>query len=364
MLLPAAGPSIIRRAHGHVGPTGDRHAPAIARRGFGETQAKRILTSSRAGISFSGAMRTLPDNSRRLQNTMRTGLHFSKTAAVLSILAMHATPAGADTAPVPTGVERVCELIGNKLTSVSVEECLLLGLTETGARTTLGHPILRKEYPPLGTRKPNARVLLIGGTHGDEYAAFSVPIKWMKILNVHHSGLFHWHIAPALNLDGLLESPAVRVNHNAVDLNRNMKTAGDWEKAALLHWEKETGANPRRYPGRYPLSERETRWLSNEIDTFKPDVIVSVHTPYNIIDYDGPQNITPPARLGSIELGDLGSFPGSLGRYAGEELGIPVVTIELASSRYMPPDAELRRIWVDLVRWLRLNIRSRPEPSG
>ncbi len=255
--------------------------------------------------------------------------------------------------------EETCGLIGAKLTSISVEECLSLNLAETGAYTALGRPVLRKEYPPLGDKTPNARVLLIGGTHGDEYASFSVTMKWMKILDVHHSGLFHWRFVPALNLDGLLKSPAVRGNHNAVDLNRNMKTAEDWGKTALLYWKNETGGNPRRYPGERPLSEPETQWLTTEIDEFAPDVIVSVHAPYNVIDYDGPDHVEPPAALGSIKLGDIGSFPGSLGRYAGEGLKIPVVTIELASSRYMPSNAELRRIWVDLVRWLRLNIRSR-----
>ena len=267
-----------------------------------------------------------------------------------------------DAAYPPLGVGYACELIGNKLTSVDVEECLSLGLAVGGAHTALGRPILYKEYPPVGGKRPHARVLLIGGTHGDEYASFSVTLKWMKILNIHHSGLFHWHIAPALNLDGLLESPAVRVNHNAVDLNRNMKTSGDWDKTALLYWQEETGANPRRYPGTAPFSEAETRWLAAEIDAFKPDVIVSVHAPYNLIDYDGPKHIPPPAQLGSIRLSDIGSFPGSLGRYAGEERSIPVLTIELASSRYMPSDAELRQIWVDLVRWLRLNVRSPDTP--
>ena len=255
--------------------------------------------------------------------------------------------------------EESCELIGNKLTSVSVEECQSLGLVETGVYSQLGRSILYKEYPPLGTRKPNARVLLIGGTHGNEYSSFSVTLKWMNILNIHHSGLFHWHIAPALNLDGLLKNPATRSNHNGVDLNRNMRVIGGQESAAFLYWKRETGGNSQRYPGATPLSEKETQWLSAEIDNFKPDVIVSVHAPYDVIDYDGPSDINPPHKLGSIKLGDLGSFPGSLGRYAGEGINIPVLTIELSSARYMPSDTELRQIWVDLVKWLRLNIRSR-----
>lgn len=301
-----------------------------------------------------------PPGVRQAETNGMNKLRFPRPilAAALFSAAFSAGPVHAQPARQP-GAEETCGLIGGKLTSISVEECRSLNLVETGARTALGRPVLRKEYPPLGGRKPNARVLLVGGTHGDEYASFSVTMKWMKILDVHHSGLFHWRVVPALNLDGLLESPAVRVNHNAVDLNRNMKTAEDWRKTALLYWRNETGSNPRRYPGERPLSEPETRWLTAEIDEFEPDVIVSVHAPYNVIDYDGPDHVKPPAALGSIKLGDLGSFPGSLGRYAGEGLKIPVVTIELASSRYMPSDAELRRIWVDLVRWLRLNIRSR-----
>ncbi len=280
-------------------------------------------------------------------------------ALILSLSAFAAAPGQAEREGQSPGVDEACALIGGKLTSVSVEECQSLELAETGAHTALGRPILHKEYPPLGDRKPNARVLLIGGIHGDEYASFSVVLKWMQILNIHHSGLFHWHIAPALNLDGLLENPAVRGNHNGVDLNRNMKTAGDWQKGSLLYWEKETGSNPRRYPGASPLSESETQWLAAEIAEFKPDAIISVHAPYNVIDYDGPKDIALPDKLGSIKLGDIGSFPGSLGRYAGDERNIPVLTIELLSSRYMPLDAELRQIWVDLVGWLRLNIRSR-----
>ena len=250
----------------------------------------------------------------------------------------------------PVDMPTACERIGNKLTSVSVHECLERQLQETHAYTALGNPILYKEYPPLANRKPRARVLLIGGVHGDEYASFSVMFKWLRILDKYHSGLFHWHIVPALNLDGLLQSPAIRINHNGVDLNRNLPT-GSWVDA-LLYWRKKTGSDARRYPGNSAGSENETRWLAHEIATFKPDVVVSLHAPYGLVDYDGPPSIVPPAGLGSLKFGDLATFPGSLGRYAGEGLGLPVLTIELASARYMPSDTELRKMWVDLVRWL------------
>ena len=254
-----------------------------------------------------------------------------------------------------TEVHQACSLLGNKLSSVSVQECLNLQLVGTGAYTEQGRAILYKEYPPLATRQPLGRVLFIGGTHGDEYASFSVSFKWMAILDRHHSGLFHWHFAPAINLDGLLKSPATRTNANGVDLNRNLASA-DWESEALLYWMQQTGSNPRRYPGQSARSESESRWLEQEIENFQPDVIVSLHAPYGLVDYDGPASVKPPTFLGSLKFSDLKTFPGSLGRYAGEDLAIPVLTIELKSARYMPSDHDLRKMWVDLVRWLRYNV--------
>ena len=274
-------------------------------------------------------------------------------AASVAAVAAAATEAATDAA-------RACRLIGAKLSSVAIEECLDRRLVASGFYTVGGLPILYKEYPPLGERRPRARVLLIGGVHGDEYASFSVTFKWMKILDRHHSGLFHWHVAPAVNLDGLLESPAVRVNGSGADLNRNLASA-DWEREALSYWRERHGGDPRRYPGAAAGGENESRWLAHEIASFRPDVIVSVHAPYGIVDYDGPATFAPPARLGPLPFLDLPTFPGSLGRYAGEDRAIPVLTIELASSNYMPSDRDLRTIWTDLVRWLREGVGARAQ---
>ena len=278
--------------------------------------------------------------------------HLSKAPRLLPslfclwLLALPAYVAG------DAAVQTVCQLIGNKLSSVSVQECLDRALVQSGAYTNENLAIVYKEYPPLTTRQPQARILLIGGIHGDEYASFSVVFKWMEILDRHHSGLFHWHIAPAVNLDGLLRSPAVRTNSNGVDLNRNLASA-DWQHSALSYWQEQTASAVRRYPGTQALSENESRWLADEIQQFNPDVIVSLHSPYGLVDYDGPAYISPPASLGSLPFIDLPTFPGSLGRYAGEDLQTPVLTIELASSRYMPSEQEIRTIWMDLVAWLK-----------
>lgn len=83
---------------------------------------------------------------------------------------------------------------------------------------------------------------------------------------------------------------------------------------------------------------------------FEPDLVVSIHAPYGVLDFDGPQ--PPPSRLGRLRLDQLGIFPGSLGHYGSVHLGLPVVTIELQHELRMPQDDEVRVMWRDLLRWM------------
>jgi len=246
-----------------------------------------------------------------------------------------------------------CKRIGNKLGSVSIDNCLDINLTATDGRSVKNVPILLKEYPPLEKRSPLGRVLLIGGIHGDEYSSVSIVFKWMRILDEHHSGLFHWQIIPLLNPDGLLRKRSQRMNENNVDLNRNFPIH-DWENTAIKHWVEITNRNPRRYPGEKSLSEPETTWLVEHINRFNPDIIVAVHAPHGVVDYDGPRN--GPYKLGRLYLNLLGTYPGSLGNYAGIQRKIPVVTIELPYAGIMPTNKEINGIWRDMVKWLSKNI--------
>ena len=250
-------------------------------------------------------------------------------------------------------VEQECQRIGNKLGSVSVQDCRDAELTVTSGRSNKNAPILLKEYPPLPTRNPLGKVLLVGGIHGDEYSSVSIIFKWLRTLDIHHSGMFHWNIVPLLNPDGLLQRKSQRVNANDIDLNRNFPV-DDWENTALAHWKNYRGSNPRYYPGEQPLSEPESRWLVEHMDKFQPDVIVAVHAPYGVVDYDGPRN--GPYKLGRLYLNLLGTYPGSLGNYAGIKRKIPVVTIELPYAGIMPTSQEINSIWRDMIRWLMRNI--------
>ena len=247
-------------------------------------------------------------------------------------------------------IQNECQRISDKLASVGYQECIDRKFELTDGRSVKDAPILIKEYPPLPERrKPVGRVLLFGGIHGDEYSSVSIVFKWMSILDQYHSGLFHWHIVPLLNPDGLLQENSQRGNANGVDLNRNFPTP-DWEEESEHYWVEKTNRDPRRYPGESALSEPETQWMVEEINRFKPDVIVTIHAPHGVVDYDGPKD--GPYKLGRLYLSLLGTYPGSLGRYAGIQKQIPVVTVELPYSGIMPKPDEINDIWKDLINWL------------
>jgi hypothetical protein len=250
-----------------------------------------------------------------------------------------------------------CQRLAQRLGSVSEDSCRRAELGLTGARSVKEMPLLVREFHPLPERLPRGRVLLFGGIHGDELSSVSILFKWIETLDQYHSGLFHWRIVPVLNPDGLLKRPAQRVNANGVDLNRNFPSP-DWQREAHQYWIQKTYRNSRRFPGSGPLSEPESRWLASEIESFRPDVIVAVHAPLEVLDFDGPPD--PPKKLGPLWLNQLGTYPGSLGRWAGEHLGLPVVTIELPSAGIMPTPAQQREVWVDLVGWLQ---RRLPQPQ-
>lgn len=249
----------------------------------------------------------------------------------------------------------VCERISKRLSSVTLAACKAAKLAATGCESVKGFPIVLSEFPPLANRKPKGRILIVGGTHGDELTSVSVTLRWIEKLNQYHSGLYHWHIVPLMNPDGVLKPGATRTNHNGVDLNRNMPSA-DWSEKALKYWTQKGNKDPRKFPGDEAASEPETKWLIDEINTFKPDAIISVHAPYGVVDFDSLVLNSAPKSLGKLHLNLLGTYPGSLGNYAGINRNIPVITLELPHSWIMPSEKETTKIWEDLVSWLKKNI--------
>ena len=126
---------------------------------------------------------------------------------------------------------------------------------------------------------------------------------------------------PCLNPDGLVLG--TRQNVNLVDINRNFPTQ-NWQNAPFT---------PEYFGGEHASSEVETKFVVKTMEEFKPDVILTLHTPYKVVNYDGPAKEIA-KRISEIinypTKRDIGyPTPGSFGTYAGIERNIPIITLEL-----------------------------------
>jgi murein peptide amidase A len=255
--------------------------------------------------------------------------------------------------PVPRHAELVdllCTQLGNKLGSVSIEDCLQQEFRHAGGFSINQRSLVIKDMAPDPAPEAPFRVFLMGGIHVDEYSSISFIFKWLQLFSpAALESEFHWRIAPLVNPDGLLDGQAKRQNANGVDLNRNSPST-DWNDQAVAYWQKSTGKNPRRFPGESAASEPEVQWVIQQIEEFRPHVIVSVHAPYHLLDFD--RQAKAPRKIGELYLHQLGVYPGSLGKYAGLDRRIPVVTLELPSAGIMPPQEQIRLMWQELVAWL------------
>ena len=131
---------------------------------------------------------------------------------------------------------------------------------------------------------------------------------------------------PCLNPDGLQNG--TRTNANGVDLNRNFPTANWGEDTSAA------GNNPDDYyGGKSAGSEIETQFVIDIIEKYQPKMILTLHAPYKIVNYDGPaQDIAQKISdiIGYPVEASIGyPTPGSFGTYCGVERNIPTVTLEL-----------------------------------
>ena len=194
----------------------------------------------------------------------------------------------------------------------------------SNCRSVNGSPIFH--YERMGKGEHPKKILAFSLIHGDENHAGSVGRYWMERLE-DIEPRNHWRVVPILNPDGVKEK--TRYNANKIDLNRNFPTK-DWDELAQKYWKQNAQSSPRRFPGDQSGSEPETKCALQHIEDFKPDFIISIHTPLNVLDFDGPK--VPPPKFNYLPWKSLGHFPGSLGRYMWFERNIPVLTMELKTS--------------------------------
>ena len=292
---------------------------------------------------------------------------WARTLGVAALCALGCLQSvGASTTPVhplpgPRPGGAACELFLHRLPGVGPALCQSAQLVPSGSRSQKGLPLYWRDVLPPSLSQQGAglgaplRVLVVGAMHGDELTSASLALHWIALAQKAGQPV-HWRFIPVLNPDGLLARRPTRVNARGVDLNRNFDTPG-WEHDAPRHWEKRTRKDPRRWPGTAPLSEPESQFLHAQMDEFRPQLVVSIHAPYGVLDFDGPHE--PPQRLGRLRLDRVGVFPGSLGHYGGVQQGMPVVTIELEHALDMPSATEVRSMWNDLLRWMDQHLQPR-----
>ena len=160
--------------------------------------------------------------------------------------------------------------------------------------------------------------------HGDEPTAAYVGRKLLEHLRRLPPPEANRTIAllPLANPDGV--AAGTRTNANGVDCNRNFPAANF--KTRL--W-------GRANSGGRPGSEPETAAVMRAVDVLKPARIVSIHSGLRCNNPDGPAEAAELAAVlarynGYPVQASVGyPTPGSFGSWAGNDLGIPVVTLEL-----------------------------------
>lgn len=172
----------------------------------------------------------------------------------------------------------------------------------------------KNELLLLGGSFSNNPILVVGVVHGDEPQGEDLINRYLA---GNESGML---FIPSLNPDG--KQLGRRTNSNGVDINRNFPTK-NWELTEKDNY----------FGGETPASELETKFLAEVIEEYKPRLILTLHTPYKIVNYDGP------AKEVSEKISEIIGYPveesigyptpGSFGTYAGVERNIPTITLEM-----------------------------------
>jgi hypothetical protein len=220
---------------------------------------------------------------------------------------------------------------------------------ETLSQHLLPYYVLDSELP--ATAQAPKTVLFIGGIHADEVAP--MVTVWHTLLDLSEkkeslgAGI-RLVFAPLTNPDGFLTSTRLhgmptRENLHGVDLNRNFA---------------------------HGSPEVETRFLMDLINDFHPDAIISLHAPYDWLDYDGPAKIkgTSPDTVKSVQdwldsiqasalvhipiNANFEIYPGSLGEYAGFQRKIHTLTYEYPTKEASHGESDWKTLGPSLLRAL------------
>lgn len=205
----------------------------------------------------------------------------------------------------------------------------------------IGRSVEGREITAEITGGRGPAILVFGVIHGNEPAGEPLLKSFLEYLKSHPKsyGGRRLVVIPVLNPDGLLSKS--RYNSRGVDLNRNFP-AKNFKKS--------------KRNGPYPSSEPETKALMKMIRQFRPTRILAVHAPLFCVNYDGPADALARsmAQASGYPLKPSIGYPtpGSLGSYAGVDLRVPTITLEL------PARVSPEKAWADLKEALEIFVGS------
>lgn len=189
----------------------------------------------------------------------------------------------------------------------------------TIGKTELGRDIPAYAFEPPSYAKARPPALLFGAIHGDEPLGVSCLGSLCAELAERPPGRLTY-VVPALNVDGL--TAGAKNNARNVDLNRNF---------AASNWRADHA--PGYNPGPEAESEPETQALVQLIEAIGAERLVSIHSPYRTVNWDGAGRELAEAMAAENGYGASASIgyptPGSFGSKYGADLGLEVVTLEI-----------------------------------
>ena len=200
-------------------------------------------------------------------------------------------------------------------------------------------------YIDLVGEPSEENILIVGVVHGDEpqgkyliekyleerysFKSPLVPAQFNTTSSKSSIPRMGLLFIPCLNPDGMMNN--TRTNSNNVDINRNFPTK---------NWGKNEGDNAtcddettNYFGGKSAGSEVETQFLIETIENYSPSLVMTLHAPYKVVNYDGPAQKEAESISKIINYPVEASIgyptPGSFGTWAGVERNIPIITLEL-----------------------------------